>query len=199
MSKLIKKVLNSIEKEGYEAYLIGGYVRDLLLGTFSSDIDICTNATPDVLHKIFPASSTDNIGGISFQIKDHNFEITTYREELKYEKRRPVKFNYINDLSEDLKRRDFTINSIAMNSKGIIIDLLNGISDLKNNTLKMIGDPETKLNEDPLRTMRALRIATTVNLTLEENLAQAVLKYNKNILKLSSTRIKEELDKILLS
>lgn len=199
MNKLIKKILTKIESSGFEAYVIGGYVRDLLLGNISLDIDICTNATPKDLIKIFPNASTKNLGGIEFKHKEYHFEITTYREELKYKNRKPIEFNYINSLVADLNRRDFTINTICMNSKGEIIDLLNGLKELNNSEIKMVGDIETKLKEDPLRIMRAIRFATILNFNLESNLYKTLKKHNKKILTLSSTRIKEELDKIFLS
>lgn len=199
MNKLIKKILTKIESSGFEAYVIGGYVRDLLLGNISLDIDICTNATPKDLIKMFPNASTKNLGGIEFKHKEYHFEITTYREELKYKNRKPVEFNYINSLVADLNRRDFTINTICMNSKGEIIDLLNGLKELNNSEIKMVGDIETKLKEDPLRIMRAIRFATILNFNLESKLYKALKKHNKKILTLSGTRIKEELDKIFLS
>lgn len=199
MNKLIKKILTKIESSGFEAYVIGGYVRDLLLGNISLDIDICTNATPKDLIKMFPNASTKNLGGIEFKHKEYHFEITTYREELKYKNRKPVEFNYINSLVADLNRRDFTINTICMNSKGEIIDLLNGLKELNNSEIKMVGDIETKLKEDPLRIMRAIRFATILNFNLESKLYKVLKKHNQKILTLSGTRIKEELDKIFLS
>ena len=199
MNKIIKNILNKIEKEGYEAYVVGGYVRDLLSGIFSYDIDICTNATPKELLAIFPNASSKNLGGIEFKIKEYHVEITTYREEIKYKGRKPVEFNYINNLIVDLKRRDFTINAICMNSKGEIIDLVGGIDDLSDLKLKMIGNPNVKIKEDPLRILRGIRIATILNFNLDSNLYKEI-KENKNlVLTLSNTRIKEELDKILLS
>ena len=199
MNKIIKNILNAIEKKGYEAYLVGGYVRDLLVGKESFDIDICTNATPKELINIFPHASFKNLGGISFKIKEYNFEITTYREEIKYEKRHPVEYNYVNNLISDLNRRDFTINTICMNKRGEIIDLLKGIEDLNNLKIRMVGNLEKKLNEDPLRIMRAIRLATVLNFTIEDNLFQALKTHKETILTLSSTRLKEGLDRILIS
>ena len=199
MNKIIKNILTKIESEGYEAYVVGGYVRDLLAGIFSYDIDICTNATPKELLSIFPNSSSKNLGGIEFKVKEYHIEITTYREEIKYKNRKPVEFNYINNLVLDLQRRDFTINAICMNSKGEIIDLVGGIDDLSALKIKMIGDPSLKIKEDPLRILRGVRIATLLNFNLETNLYKEIKANNKLILTLSNTRIKEELDKILLS
>lgn len=199
MDKIIKKVLESLENSGYEAYIVGGYVRDLLVGKTSYDIDICTNALPKDLISIFPSASAKNLGGIEFKIKEYHFEIMTYREEIKYKNRKPVKFNYINNLVDDLKRRDFTINAICMNKRGEIIDLLNAKVDIASSKIKMIGDADKKLAEDPLRILRAIRIATVLDFKLDSNLYKALKKHYRKVLTLSNTRIKEELDKILLS
>ena len=192
MEKTIKGVLERIEDRGFEAYVVGGYVRDQLVGKSSYDIDICTNATPKDLIKIFPKTKDINLGGISFKIKEFNFDITTYREELKYENRRPVQYNYINNLLTDLQRRDFTINTICMNKNGDVIDLLDGVRDLNNLTVKMVGNINKKLKEDPLRILRAIRLATVLNFKIDDELY-------KYLLNLSNTRTKEELDKILIS
>lgn len=199
MDKIIKNILTKIESNGYEAYLIGGYVRDLLVGKTTYDIDITTNATPRELLEIFPSSNTKNLGGIDFKIKEYHFEITTYREEIKYKNRKPIEYNYVDNLLTDLNRRDFTINAICMNKKGEIIDLINGTEDLRNYKIRMIGDVETKIKEDPLRILRGIRIATNLNFTIESNLYKSFKENIKEILTLSSTRIKEEIDKILLS
>ena len=199
MHRLIKKTLETIEKKGYEAYLVGGYVRDFLLKNETYDIDICTNATPKELIKIFPNASTKNLGGIQFKLKEYNFEITTYREEIKYHQRRPIEYNYINNLLMDLNRRDFTINAICMNVKGEIIDLLNGKKDLENKEIVIIGSVLKKLQEDPLRILRAIRFATVLNFKIEDELYKSIQKNKNTILTLSNTRIKEELDKILFS
>ena len=199
MNKIIKNVLTKMENTGYEAYVVGGYVRDLLSGIFSYDIDICTNATPKELLTIFPNASSKNLGGIEFKIKEYHIEITTYREEIKYKGRKPVEFNYINNLVIDLQRRDFTINAICMNSKGEIIDLVGGIDDLSDLKVKMIGNPEEKIKEDPLRILRGIRIATILNFNLDSNIYKAIKENKELVLTLSNTRIKEELDKILLS
>lgn len=199
MERIIKNILTKIENNGYEGYLIGGYVRDLLVGKTSYDIDITTNATPKELLKIFPNSNTRNLGGIDFKIKEYHFEITTYREEIKYKNRKPIEYNYVDNLITDLQRRDFTINAICMNKKGEIIDLMSGTEDLRNYKIRMIGNIEKKVKEDPLRILRGIRIATVLNFNLESNLYKSFKENIQDILNLSNTRIKEELDKILLS
>ena len=198
MKKIIKNILIKIEKNGFEAYIVGGFVRDFLIGQKSFDIDICTNATPKELQIIFPNSNL-NFGGISFKLKKYNFEITTYREEILYERRKPSKLRFINDVKKDLTRRDFTINTILMNKKGIVLDYLNGIKDLKQRKIKVVGDATKKLEEDPLRILRAIRLATVLNFKIDSSLKK-IIKENASLVKdLSNTRIKEELDKILLS
>lgn len=199
LNKIIKNILTKIENKGFEAYVVGGYIRDLLVGISSYDIDICTNATPKELLTIFPNASSKNLGGIDFKIKEYHIEITTYREEIKYKGRKPVEFNYINNLVSDLQRRDFTVNAICMNSKGEIIDLVGGIDDLRALKIRIIGDETKKIKEDPLRILRGIRLATILNFNLDSNFYKAKEANNELILTLSNTRIKEELDKILLS
>jgi len=196
---LIKKVLTKIEKEGFEAYIVGGFVRDFILGKKSYDIDICTNATPEALMIIFPFATFNNVGGISFKLKKYKCEISTYREELKYENRKPISLKFTNDVATDLKRRDFTINTFLMNKKGNILDYLDGLTDLENKEIRIVGDINKKLEEDPLRIMRAIRFATVLNFNVESHLKGSIKEKSTLITKLSNTRIREELDKILLS
>jgi len=122
MDKIIKNVLKKIEDAGFEAYLVGGFVRDYLLGIKSLDVDICTNALPKDLHQMFPSNSNSNTyGGFNLKIKNYNIDITTYRKELKYDKRKPTEIVYIDKLEDDIVRRDFTINSVCMNKEEKII------------------------------------------------------------------------------
>ncbi len=200
MDVIIKKVLNKIINSGYEAYLVGGYVRDYLLGIKSLDVDICTNALPKDLHKIFPNNNNlNNYGGFNLKIKNYNIDITTYRKELKYEKRKPVKIEYINSLEEDILRRDFTINSICMDSNEKVIDLTNGVNDLNNHVIKMLGNIKKRLNDDPLRILRAIRFATVLNFHLDKELYNNIKENYQLVSNLSDIRIKEELTKIFLN
>ena len=148
MEREIKKVLNTIEKNGYEAYIVGGYVRDLFLNTNSYDIDICTNALPKELLTLFPSGNVGIYGAIDFKIGKYSFEITTYRKEYNYQKRHPNKIEYINNLLEDLSRRDFTINTLCMNSRGNIVDILKGEEDLNRRVIAAVGDASSKIKED---------------------------------------------------
>ena len=199
MEKAIKKVLNTIERNGFEAYIVGGYVRDLLLGRISWDIDICTNALPKDLIELFPNSNTGIYGAVDFKIGKYSFEITTYRKEFKYSNRHPGEIKYISNLLEDLKRRDFTINTICMNQNGNVIDLLDAKRDILSKMLVCVGSSDDRLKEDPLRILRAIRFATILDFNLNKNLIKSI-KANKSLIKaLSDYRIIEELTKILIS
>lgn len=198
MDKIIKNVLNKLTDNGFEAFLVGGYVRDTLLGIKTYDVDICTSALPKDIYAIFNIAS-NNYGGANMKIGNYNIDITTYREEGKYNNRRPEEVKYITDLSKDLERRDFTINAIVMDCNGAVIDLLNGVEDLNNQVIKMIGNQDKRLKDDPLRILRAIRFATVLNFQIDKKLYQA-MKDNKNEIEtLSKEKIRSELDKILRS
>ncbi len=200
MDKILRNILKSIENEGYEAYIVGGYVRDSLLGKTTYDVDICTNALPKELVSIFPLYQNANgYGGFNLKIKQYNIDITTYRKELKYEGRNPVEIQYVSNLFEDIKRRDFTINSLCMDKNGNLIDLLNGQEDLKNKTIKVIGNVDKKFEEDPLRILRAIRFACILDFAIDSKTYNAIIKHKNKVKELSSERIKEELSKILSS
>ncbi len=200
MDKIIKKVLVSLESSGYKAYLVGGYVRDHLLGIKSYDIDICTNALPKDLHALFPNNYNSNTyGGFNLKINKYNIDITTFRKELKYDKRKPTEILYIDNLEEDIIRRDFTINTICMDSKEKIIDLLDGVKDLRLRKIKMVGNAQEKLEEDPLRILRAIRFAAVLNFEIDEELDECIKKNYELVKTLSDIRVKEEISKILLS
>lgn len=198
MEKNIKKILETLENEGYQAYLVGGYVRDYLLGVTSFDVDIATDALPKDIHRIFN-SSKNNYGSVNIKVDKLNVDIITFRKDLNYVNRRPSKVVYINNLKEDLERRDFTINAICMNKNGKIIDLLNGCKDLDGRTIKMIGSIDVKLKEDPLRIMRAIRFACILDFKIEDELYEKIKEYSYLVGDLSKERIKNELDKILIS
>lgn len=202
MLKTALKVLKEIEKNGFEAYIVGGYPRDYYLKKESLDIDICTNATPKDLILIFPNSnlSDEKYGSVSLYFNNIRFEITTYRKEAKYiNNRLPSGVEYINSLEEDLKRRDFTINAMCINSSGTIIDLIGSKEDIDNCIIKMIGNPKKRLREDSLRILRAIRFATILNFKIDNELKKYIKKYGHLLKKLSYYRKKSELDKIFAS
>ncbi len=198
MEKNIVKILDTLEKAGYQAFLVGGFVRDYLLGISSKDVDIATNALPKAIHNIFN-SSKSNYGSVNIKFDNYNIDITTFRKDLNYVNRKPSNVVYIDNLEEDLLRRDFTINAICMDKTEKIIDPLNGCKDLNGRVIKMIGDPKVKLKEDPLRIMRAIRFATILDFEIDKDLLSVIKEYNYLIGTLSKDRIKSELEKILLS
>ena len=196
------RLLKEINDHSYEAYIVGGFVRDYLLGIESNDIDICTNATPKDIREIFndKCLPLEDYGSITVVIKGINYEITTYRKEIGYsDNRHPNEIKYINDLREDLLRRDFTINTICMDKDGNIIDYLDGKKDLGKRLIRTVGDSYTKFNEDALRILRAIRFATILNFNLDDDLKEAILKTKHLLKNISYTRKKSELDKIFNS
>lgn len=198
--KEIKEVLDKILENGFEAYLVGGFVRDFLLHRNTNDFDIATNALPSDLVKIFgPSYKTIQYGCYNMRIGSYNVDITTYRKEEAYEGRNPSKITYTNNLLLDAERRDFTINAFYMNRNEEIIDLYDGQKDIKRKIIRAIGNPTTRVREDPLRILRAVRFASIYKFDLEKNLANAIKRDKKMLNELSLTRIKKELDGILLA
>ena len=196
------KLLKKIEEQGFNAYIVGGFVRDRLLGIETIDVDITTNATPKDLRDIFQNSllPSETYGSVTVVIKNVHFEITTFRRESGYiGHRRPTVVEYINDLLEDLTRRDFTINTICMDSDGNIIDLMGATKDLEAKVIDTVGESSEKIHEDALRILRAIRFATKLDFNLKQRVKEAIVQ-NKELLKeLSYNRKKQELDKIFAS
>jgi len=201
MLKKSLELLNKIENAGYEAYVVGGYVRDYYMKKTSSDVDICTSAKPKDLIKIFKDAilPKEKYGSVTLKHKNIRYEITTFRKEFKYENRKPIEMEYTEELIEDLKRRDFTINSLCMDSKENIIDLFDGKKDIDKKIIKSLGDARIKFEEDPLRMLRAIRFATVLNFKLDKEVIDAI-KINAHLLKnISYDRKKLELNKIFAS
>ena len=202
IKKEIYTALNLLEEKGYEAFLVGGAVRNHLLKKTISDYDICTSADPNAIKLIFADYKTYDIGKklgtIVVIINKTKIDITPFRKEGNYIKhRRPEEIEFTNNLKDDLKRRDFTINALCLNSKNEIVDLFDGLKDLNNKTIRCINDPDTRFNEDGLRILRALRFKTKLNFTIEEKTHQAIIK-NKDLLNyISPERKKDELLQIL--
>jgi tRNA nucleotidyltransferase (CCA-adding enzyme) len=196
------EILKKINDNGFKAYVVGGYVRDLYLNKRSMDVDICTNATPKQLKEIFGnlMLPKESYGSVTIRYKKIRFEVTTFRKDIKYENHRaPIKIKYIDSLIDDLKRRDFTINTLCMDEYGEIIDLLGAREDLDNKLIKVVGSPKKKLKEDVLRILRAIRFATTLNFTLDDSVKKYIKKYGYLLESLSYERKKEELEKIFTS
>lgn len=183
-SKILIDKLNSC---GYEAYAVGGVVRDFLMGVKNSDIDLTTSATPEQMMQVFKGYKVILTGAkhgtVTVVLNGKNYEITTFRKESSYlDNRHPDTVEYITDLHEDLKRRDFTINAMAYSEKQGVIDIFDGKKDLKNRIIRAVGNADARFKEDALRIMRALRFASTLNFKIEENTASAIIK-NAHLLK----------------
>ena len=202
MLKQALKILNKIEENGHVAYIVGGFVRDYILGINSKDVDITTSATPKELMEIFKGSvlPKEQYGSVTIFIKNDRFEITTFRRELKYiNNRKPIEIEYIDSLLDDLSRRDFTMNTLCMNKNGAIIDLLGGKKDIERKIITTVGNSNEKFSQDSLRILRAIRFATTLNFTLCDEIKDAII-INKHLLRnLSYSRKKQELDRIFSS
>ena len=203
MKEIAQNILKKLEKNGYQAYIVGGFIRDYILNITSMDVDIITSATPKEIKSIFKdiILPREDYGALVLYIQDKKFEIMTFRKDIKYESnRKPSKIEYISSLFEDLKRRDFTMNTLCMNSKGEIIDLLEGKKDIEKRVIKAVfKDIDKELTEDPLRILRAIRFATVLNFDIEENLSKSILRNKSYLKKLSYDRKRKELDLIFLS
>jgi len=226
--KEAKTIIKKLRENGYESYIVGGCVRDILMGKDPEDWDITTDAKPEEIQKIFPKSFYENkfltvtvlTGSKNPKLKE--IEITAYRREAKYtDKRHPDEIKFAKTLEEDLARRDFTINSIALgvkseirnskseintkyqrlNTKYILIDPFDGQEDLKDKIIRAVGNPNDRFSEDALRMMRAVRFAVTLgeNWKIEEKTAEAIKKNAKNIQLISAERIRDEFLKIIMS
>lgn len=196
------KILEEINKSGYEAYLVGGFVRDYILGIESNDIDICTSARPRELLEIFENAKIpkEDYGAVVLSYKDVRYEITTFRKEIRYvDHRRPEKIVYIDSLKEDILRRDFTINTLCMDKDKNIIDICDGKMDIDRRIVRTVGNSMKKFSDDALRILRAVRFAAKLNFSLDIDSIEAI-KATKHLLKdISYERKKEELDKIFTS
>lgn len=202
MLEVALKFLKEINSHNYEAYIIGGFVRDYLLGFESVDIDVATNATPKQIKEIFEDSclSNEDYGSVSVIMKGVRFEITTFRKELTYvNNRKPDQIEYIDDLYQDLTRRDFVINTLCMDQDGNIIDYLGGKKDLDKKIIRTVGDAYQKFSEDTLRILRAVRFATILNFSLDDDVKNAIVKTKHLLKNLSYYRKKCELEKIFTS
>ncbi len=207
--KEVKSIIEKLQKSGYQAYAVGGCVRDLLRGIKPKDWDITTNAKPKELQKIFPKSFYANkFGTVTVQTNSDDetlkeIEITTYRIDEKYsDKRHPDSIKFAKTIKEDLARRDFTVNAIALKIENCklkikLIDPFSGQKDLKKKIIKAVGKPEERFNEDALRMLRAIRFATTLGFTIELKTLKAIEKNAGWIQAISKERIKDELMKIL--
>jgi len=202
----VKDITSILIKAGYKAYVVGGSVRDLLLGKEPKDWDIATDAKPEEIQKLFPESVYENqfgTVGIKTGSEDRKLavvEITTFRKEETYsDLRHPDLVTFTKTIEEDLSRRDFTINAIALSKEGEIVDPFNGQDDLKNKIIRAVGDPRKRFSEDALRLIRAVRFATELGFNIEEETESAVKSHAKLLGKIAKERVRDEFTKIIMS
>jgi len=200
----VRYIINKIYENNYEAYIVGGCVRDAILGFEPNDYDITTSASPDIVKKIFKdfkcIETGIEHGTISVLIEDEIFEITTYRIEGEYkDHRRPENVEFTGKLEEDLKRRDFTINAMVYNEKKELVDLFGGKEDLNNKIIRTVGNPYDRFNEDGLRMIRAIRFSSKLNFAIEKETLKAIYDNAYTIKSISLERITDEFTKIILS
>jgi len=203
--KEVESVVQQLAKQGFEASVVGGCVRDLLLNKEPEDWDITTNAQPEQIQKIFPDHFYENkFFTVTVLLKSENprlkeIEVTTYRSDHKYtDHRRPGEVKYAETLQEDLNRRDFTINAIALQTSDII-DPFDGQADLKARIIRTVGNPEDRFQEDALRMMRAARLATVLNFTIEQKTKKAIQTHAQLLKEISAERLRDELLKIVMA
>jgi poly(A) polymerase/tRNA nucleotidyltransferase (CCA-adding enzyme) len=205
--KYVEQNLKRLDQAGFEAYIVGGCVRDLFMERVPKDWDITTNAQPEEILKVIPDGKYENIfGTVIVPIKNAKqetedvLEVTTYRSEQGYsDHRRPDEVKFEDKLEKDLERRDFTINAMAQNLKKETVDLFGGQKDIKKKIIRAVGEPVDRFKEDALRMMRAIRLAGELDFKIEEKTERAVKKLSGNIKFIANERIRDELIKILAS
>lgn len=192
--------IRGIEAAGFEAWFVGGCVRDMLIGRPFHDIDVATNAPPDAVQAIFPHTIPTGIkhGTVTVIIDKNSIEVTTYRTESGYEdNRHPERVAFLSDITGDLSRRDFTINAMAYHPGRGLLDLFDGENDLKRRVIRCVGQPDTRFKEDALRILRAYRFACVLDFTIEPNTLNAARNCAARIERVSGERILEELKKLV--
>lgn len=198
----VEYIINTLTEAGYEAYAVGGCVRDTILGRTPEDWDITTSAKPLEVKKLFRRTIDTGIehGTVTIMLKKTGYEVTTYRIDGEYEdNRHPKSVEFTSSLVEDLKRRDFTINAMAYNPKTGLVDAFQGLEDLKKKVIRCVGKAEDRFDEDALRILRAVRFAAQLGFAIEEETRLAIEKKAKHLKAISAERIRVELVKLLTS
>lgn len=198
----VERIIRTLNDHGYEAYAVGGCVRDTLLDRKPGDWDITTSARPQQVKELFRRTIDTGIqhGTVTVMMDRIGYEVTTYRIDGEYEDgRHPKQVEFTSSLIEDLKRRDFTINAMAYSHETGIVDEFGGVEDLKAKTIRCVGDPMERFTEDALRILRAIRFSAQLDFSIEEQTWNAIRVIAPNIAKVSKERIQVELTKLLLS
>lgn len=203
----VRRVVDTLDRAGYEAYIVGGCVRDLMLGRTPKDWDVTTNATPEIIQNLFEETYYTNefgtVGVVNASVSDDSLkvvEVTPYRLEGRYsDSRRPDEVIFSQKLADDLQRRDFTINALAYSPSGELVDLYDGIKDLSDKVVRAVGNPQERFNEDALRLVRAVRIAAELGFAIEAHTLAAIRETASRLQKISKERIQAEFTRIICS
>lgn len=198
----VRQIIAVLQENGHEAYAVGGCVRDLILGREPDDWDITTSAEPSETKRLFARTFDTGIehGTVSVLVDGESFEVTTYRVDGKYEDgRHPSEVRFTRSLSEDLLRRDFTINAMAYNDEEGLVDLFGGLEDIKRRMIRCVGNAEERFSEDALRILRAVRFAAQLGFTIADDTKEAVRLLVPNLKMISAERIQTEMVKLLVS
>lgn len=198
----VHNIINTLEEAGYEAYAVGGCVRDSILGREPDDWDITTSAKPEETKHLFPRTVDTGIkhGTVTVLLGGEGFEVTTYRIDGTYEDgRHPTEVTFTANLKEDLRRRDFTINAMACNDRSGLVDLYGGLADMENRVIRCVGDAGERFDEDALRMLRAVRFSAQLGYRIDEATGEAVRALAPNLQKISAERIQAELVKLVTS
>ncbi len=199
----VNTILQKLMQAGFQAYAVGGCIRDTLMGQQPSDWDICTSALPEetlqVLRKPNLVENGKKHGTVTIRLEGENFEITTFRKDGEsLDHRHPQEVTYVREVYEDLSRRDFTINALAYNDKEGLIDISGGVQDLRQGIIRCVGDPDKRFDEDGLRMMRALRFASQLGFRIENETAASVRRNRQLLTSVSAERITAEFNKLLI-
>ena len=202
MPQAVREIIETLESAGYEAFAVGGCVRDAVLGRIPADWDITTSAMPEEVKALFARTIDTGIqhGTVTVMVDHVGYEVTTYRIDGEYEDaRHPKEVSFTSNLVEDLKRRDFTINAMAYNDRAGIVDEFDGIGDLERGVIRCVGNPLDRFGEDALRMLRAVRFSAQLGFVIDEETKAAILELAPNLEKISAERIQVELVKLLTS
>jgi tRNA nucleotidyltransferase (CCA-adding enzyme) len=198
----VAQILRSLEGAGFRAYLVGGCVRDMMMGKRPSDWDLCSSAGPEEVLSLFPRALPSGLrhGTVTVRAGRGHAEVTTFRTDGVYtDHRRPESVRFVDDLKEDLQRRDFTVNAMALSSSGRLIDPFGGREDIARRLIRCVGEPDRRFGEDALRMFRALRFSARLGFDIEPQTAAAITKNAPSAAFLAPERICSELERILLS
>lgn len=196
------RILDTLHAAGFEAYIVGGCVRDCILGRTPTDWDITTSASPQKVKRLFRKTVDTGIqhGTVTVLMPDGQYEVTTYRVDGEYlDGRHPEEVTFTASLLEDLKRRDFTINAMAYSEETGVIDEFDGIGDIRRKRIRAVGDPDQRFSEDALRIMRALRFSAQLDYSIEEKTKEAITRFAPRLSLVSAERIRTELEKTICS